>query len=468
MCIGGHPCLMLPSHVYWTSVGRLSNTPFCEVHSGNEGDVQKMARTVRDARLGSRAAREKLKPRGKPYYLALEEGLHLGYRRTSGKWVGRFYLGQRGYRVETIGAADDKTGADGVAILSFAQAQALLREKHVEHVRWVKGLPAKDGPYTVRACVEEYLSFLERNRKSARDARYRAEALILPTLGDVPCAELTATMLRKWLEAAATSAPRLRTRKGEAQKYRETVINGPEARRQRRATANRVLTILKAALNRAWREGKIATDDAWRRVEPFEEADAARVHYLSIDECRRLINASEGAFRDLIRAALLTGCRYGELAALEVHDFNIDAGTLHVRTSKSGKGRHVVLNDEGTEFFAALTAGRAGLEILLRRAGGGPWMKSHQSRPMAAASARAGIEPATDFHSLRHTYASHSVMNGVPLLVVAKNLGHSDTRMVEKHYGHLSPSFVADAIRAGAPRFGIAGNDKVVPITGAH
>ena len=45
-------------------------------------------------------------------------------------------------------------------------------------------------------------------------------------------------------------------------------------------------------------------------------------------------------------------------------------------------------------------------------------------------------------------------MNGAPLMVVAKNLGHTDTRMVEKHYGHLAPSFVADAIRAAAPRFG--------------
>ena len=45
-------------------------------------------------------------------------------------------------------------------------------------------------------------------------------------------------------------------------------------------------------------------------------------------------------------------------------------------------------------------------------------------------------------------------MAGVPLMVVSRNLGHADTRMVEKHYGHLAPSYVADAIRAGAPRFG--------------
>ena len=58
-------------------------------------------------------------------------------------------------------------------------------------------------------------------------------------------------------------------------------------------------------------------------------------------------------------------------------------------------------------------------------------------------------------------------MNGTPLMVVAKNLGHSDTRMVEKHYGHLAPSYVADAIRAGAPRFGIVAPSNVTPIAGS-
>ena len=46
-----------------------------------------------------------------------------------------------------------------------------------------------------------------------------------------------------------------------------------------------------------------------------------------------------------------------------------------------------------------------------------------------------------------HTWASLSVMAGMPLMVVARNLGHADTRMVEKHYCHLTPSYVADAIR---------------------
>ena len=92
-------------------------------------------------------------------------------------------------------------------------------------------------------------------------------------------------------------------------------------------------------------------------------------------------------------------------------------------------------------------------EPMFLKANGSPWRKSHQLRPMAEACRRANIDPPINFHALRHTWASLATMNGVPLLIVAKNLGHSDTRMVEKHYGHLAPSYIADAIRAGAPRF---------------
>ena len=166
-----------------------------------------------------------------------------------------------------------------------------------------------------------------------------------------------------------------------------------------------------------------------------------------IAEAQRLINACAPEFRSLVQAALQTGCRYGELCRIEVTDFNRDAGTLAIRKSKSDKARHVVLTDEGAEFFKGLSAGRAGNEPMFGR----QWGVSHQLRPMAEAVIRARITPAISFHGLRHTWASHAVMNGVPLLVVAKNLGHA----VEKHYGHLAPSYIADAIRAGAPRFGM-------------
>jgi integrase len=58
-------------------------------------------------------------------------------------------------------------------------------------------------------------------------------------------------------------------------------------------------------------------------------------------------------------------------------------------------------------------------------------------------------------HTLRHTYASSLVQAGVSVAIVAEALGHADTRMVSKHYGHLAPSHVADAIRAHLPALGI-------------
>jgi integrase len=210
---------------------------------------------------------------------------------------------------------------------------------------------------------------------------------------------------------------------------------------------------LKAALNRAWRDGKVASDSAWRRVEPFEDVESARVRYLTMDESKRLLGACPPAFKRLARAALETGARYGELCALTVTDFNADSGTVAIRESKSGKSRHIVLTGEGATFFASIASGRPGSDPMLMRSDGQPWRREQQQPPMRAACELAKIKP-MGFHGLRHTWASHAVMNGVPLLLVARNLGHSSTKMVEKHYGHLAPSYIADAIRAGAPRFG--------------
>ena len=145
-----------------------------------------------------------------------------------------------------------------------------------------------------------------------------------------------------------------------------------------------------------------------------------------VPECQRLINASDVDFRMLVQAALQTGCRYGELCALKAQDFNAENGTLHIRTSKSGKGRHVVLTAEGVNVFRRLVAGLARDDLILRRNDGSPWGAANQSRRIADACARAKIDPPINFHQLRHTWASHAVMKGVPLLVVAKNLGHRD------------------------------------------
>jgi integrase len=392
-----------------------------------------------------------------------EPGLHLGYRKPlsgPGKWVARHYVGDQAYEVETLAIADDFSDADGTAILSFHQAQVLARLRMVGRAHAAAG---KTGPLTVKDSIESYIEFLTANRKSAPLARSVADAFILPQLGHVEVGALTTDQLRSWHVRLTKAAARIRTKPGKKQQFKAE-DGDPEQARRRRSTSNRILTILKGALNRSWRDGKTPSDSAWRRVEPFEGVDAARIRYLAMDEARRLLNASASDFRNLVRGALETGARYGEICALTVSDFNRDSGTIAIRQSKSGKPRHVVLTDDGVAFFKSISAGRAGSSMLFVKDDGNAWLRSHQAEPMREANKRARIDPPINFHGLRHTWASHAVMGGVPLLVVAKNLGHSDTRMVEKHYGHLAASYVADAIRAGAPRFDLAGGSNVLPI----
>jgi integrase len=409
-----------------------------------------MSKTVRERKLDSPAARAKLKHSGKPYWRAIDPGLHLGYRKglAGGKWVLRRYLGKETYRVETIGAADDHSSANGVETLDFFQAQRKAREV----AALAKAPGTARGPFTVAAALDAYFERLKHEgSKSLGDARGRARIHIIPALGDVPVADLTRDAISKWLTGLA----------GKAKDGQDG-----DAVRQRRASANRVLTILRAALNQAFRDGKVASDVPWRTVQPFREVDSPRLRYFTKDEVTRLINSAQGNFRDLVLAALHTGCRYGELGRLRAGDFNPDSGTVFVGQSKSGKARHVVLTNEGQRFFETLTAGRPGGALMLNHADGLGWGPSHQIRPMAEACRGARIEPAAGFHILRHTAASHLVMSGVPLNVVAHNLGHADTRMTERHYSHLAPSYIAETIRKFAPTFGTAEDSNVVPMKG--
>lgn len=417
-----------------------------------------MARTIRDRTIDTKEARGRLTGRGKPYYRLIEEGLHLGYRKPrgrrgkpagAGKWILRHYEGAQSYTVTTIGVADDFSDADGVAVLSFKQAQDKARAAHVQRAHDEAG----SGPLTVRTVMASYVEYLEAHRKTANDVRHRAAAHINPTLGDVEIAALTTEMIRKWHLALAKTPARVRSERGQPQQHRALDPDNAEALRGRRASANRVLGMLKAACNRAFRDDRVASDKAWRRVKPFENVDRARLRFLTIAEAKRLINACDPEFRPLVQAALATGCRYGELCRMQVADFDPDTGTVAIHTSKSGKSRHVILTNEGIALFTQLAAGRTGSEVLFRRSNGNAFGKSDQARPMAEAVAKAKL-PSISFHGLRHSWASLSVMAGMPLLIVAKNLGHADTAMVQQHYGHMSQSYEQDQIREHAPQFG--------------
>jgi integrase len=430
-----------------------------------------MARTVRNPKIDTRTARSRLAIRPEPYWTAISTGCAVGYRRgvKGGTWILKFRDADGVRQLKALGAADDARDADGLTVFDFRQAQAKARDWFLARAREAAGdFVPLDRPYTVAEALFDYLADYNRRSGKATDRTEAAvRAWIIPELGPLALDKLTKGRIQRWHQKVAETPPRLRTRVGQAQKHREADAS-PEGIRRRRSTANRVMTILKAALNHAHHEGRCASDDAWRTVRAFREVDSARLRYLSDYEARRLTNACLSDFRALVTGALLTGCRYGELAAMMVEDFNPDAGTIRVRTSKAGKPRHVVLTQEGREFFAGRAVGRVGSARLFLRSNGRPWAKSEQQRPLNAACAEAKIEPPINFHGLRHTYASRLAMRGVPLAVIATQLGHADTRMVEKHYGHLAPSYVADTVRAAFGRLGILEPSNVALISKAR
>jgi integrase len=423
-----------------------------------------MPRTVREASLATRSARLRLTIAPKPYWRMIEQGLHLGYRRraTGGSWIARRRNDQATYREAKLGLADDLQDANGTTILDFAQAQRAARHWCTQEQRVANGDgPVTDGPYTVARAVADYLDdYCRRGGKSIDNTESIMKRNILPPLGKLPVAKLTPQRLRDWHRGIAERARFWRSRKGEPARFAPFDPKNPEDVRRRRASANRALGYLKAALNVAWRNGLVPSDDAWRRVKPFRAVEAPLVRYLNNDELARLLHVSTGAFHDLVYLALLTGCRYGELCRFTVADYNADVGTLSVRIAKGGKVRHVTLTKEASTFVDRLVAGRQPGEPLLRRDDGRAWKRAEQVRPMRETCARAGIVPNVGFHVLRHTHGSMLAMRAVPMAVVARQLGHADTRMTEKHYAHLAPNYVADTIRQSFPQ--LARDERVV------
>jgi integrase len=435
-----------------------------------------MARVKRSNDLGSVEARRGLKIRPEPYFLVIEKGLALGYRKSSagGSWsVRRYDPATRRNTELRIGTADDNRDADGVEVLNFAQAQ-----RKVMADAKVRADQSSGKLYTVADAVTDYIDYLRAHRKSADDTAIKLNAYVVPYLGNKRIAELTPGDFDEWLKGAIKrqqkrkhkkSRPEPKRRRkmkpqeleGDAEGSKAIPHDPDELRRRRKATVNRVITALKATLNHAHDRRKVATRDAWAKLRKFKGVDAARMRWLTEAEAKRLMNAAAPDLRELIQGGLMTGCRPGELTRARGRDFDAQSETLLVPDSKSGKPRRVPLTAQGVALLESLAGRIQPDELILTRADRSPWTRVAIIRGMQTASDAAKVSPRATFYALRHTYASHLVQQGTPLLFVASALGHRDARMVEKHYGHFAPSHVAKMIKAKLPTFGIQLNTNV-------
>lgn len=408
-----------------------------------------MPRRVTEARLQERSSRSQLKSRHQPYWRSISEGRHLGYRKGKRRasWIARWYCpAESAYLTKVLGTADDHFPADGTNILNWKEAL----EKALTWFDTVGAGGSKAaGRYTVSDALDDYLASFA--GKSLEKTRHTIERHIRPVMGKRLVCDLTTAELRKFQVDLATRRSVYRAnRNGEAKPRPD---DGDSVRRGM-ANANRIFTPLKAALNRAFNDGRVPDDTAWRRVKPFPKVSVARVRYFTGAEIEALLTAAEPWFRATMQAALFTGARWSEIHSMKVRDVDLRSGTILFPETKGGRPRYVHLTDDGVRFFARQVAGKRLQDPVFLNHHGRALGPSHQIRPMAQTCLKAGVEPA-GFHILRHTYGSTLAMASVPLAVIAEALGHADERITRKHYAHLSASYVRDAVRTGLGNLGV-------------
>jgi integrase len=410
-----------------------------------------MARRTNEAKLDSQTARRKLPPQHAVYWNLIAKGCALGYRRSkstkAGVWSCKYTLPKdlspnplACVRIQTtIGDADDWRPADGTTCFSCEQARKKAIEWFGVAANKLTGTTPRQGRYTVAKACEEYARSLEGRSPSAYITKKVIAANIVPTLGTCPVERLTRARIEKlMLDLVAT--PRRKPRHGLDPDCEEAV-------RRRKDSANRYLTVLKAALNRALAEGRIACSGlAWKQVSPFKNVAQTRTRFLSDDEARKLAAVGTPAFKRLVQGDLYSGCRYSEVTRLRVFDFEAISASLLVAHSKSAKPRRIYLDPEAAAFFGYVCKGKRGDELIFQQEDGSPFEKGSIKGLMAEAAKAANIGSLT-FHELRHTAASRWARLGLSLQEIAAQLGHADIRMTQR-YAHLCKQILAEKVRS--------------------
>ena len=243
-------------------------------------------------------------------------------------------------------------------MIDYGQAQKAAREWWRAERRREEGHEERTGPFTVASAIAEYLTSLEHRgreiclsraagRRDAHSARTRLAA----------SRQAQSQAHRGLAPWTCREAPLARSKPGRKPNLRKS-DGSADGIRRRRVTANRIFTVLKAALNHAWKAGHVASDDPWRRVKPFKGVETARVRYLSEDECVRLVNACAPDFRNLVRGALLTGCRYSELASATCGGFQPGRWHRHCSREQGGEASACRAHRAKANNFFSLTAGK--------------------------------------------------------------------------------------------------------------
>jgi integrase len=330
----------------------------------------------------------------------------------------------------TIGLPDTRAGAE--------QAERLHLDRVLKTGEVTRTPPSPKEVPKVRDFVELYLdaSRLQNKPSSVAAKEWTLRRHIVPALGDLPLDQVTYAVIEDFKIALA----RKRARNWD----KSDVIDPPTLSAK---SINNILTILRRMLVIARKRGLIAVmpEIDWLKV-PAQEFD-----FLDFEEANRLLAAVDESWHTMVFVALRTGMRMGELIALRWQDVDLIAGKItvcqnavkgRIGTPKSGKAREIALSNETIGVLKSHRHLRGPLVFCTMD---GAMLKYTELRhPLWRACRRAGLRP-LQWHALRHTFASHLVMRGVPLKAVQELLGHSTIQMTMR-YAHLAPEVTRDAV----------------------
>jgi integrase len=209
-----------------------------------------------------------------------------------------------------------------------------------------------------------------------------------------------------------------------------------------RATVNRELATLSHLFNYAIMMEN-AVENPVEKIKKLKEP-AGRLRYLSMEEMQALLEECRRIpyLYVIVLIALNTGMRRGEILNLRRRDIDLENKYISIPDSKSGKRRDIYINDFLHGELSAWLENLKGEKVFPVE----DFKKSFRS-----ACNRAGIMDFR-FHDIRHTFASHLVMEGIDLTTVKELMGHSNVQMTTR-YSHLSPGHKRDAVNCLANKY---------------
>ena len=269
--------------------------------------------------------------------------------------------------------------------------------------------------------IELYLEFSKIHKRSYTRDLTSTRAL-LKYLGDKELSQITPLCIEDYI------------------KIRLCQISDRKKRPVRPATVNRELACLKHMFTKAI-EWELTDNNPAKRVKSLKEKNK-RLRFLRVDEIERLLNSCSSHLRPIVKMALFSGMRKSEILNLKWKDVDFQNNLIVLRDTKSGKMREILLNQSLKDVLTSVLR-YVNSEYVFCHQDGSPY--SNMRRSFSSALKKAGIEDFT-FHDLRHTFASHMVMQGVDINTLREILGHSSISMTLR-YAHLAPGHKQQAMQ---------------------